>query len=645
MNDFRTIPTRPLRGLAGHGFALGAVGAAFLIRYLLEPYLGNVGVYLTFFLAIVFVVQFTGVSQTVLAISVSLLLVHLFFMPEPRLKVQTPEILSAVFFVIASAAAGFFAMTGRAAAIRQHETAVERMRAEEALEREQQQLRMAHQRLTSHMENSPIAVIEFDPELRLAFWSRAASEIFGWEASEVLGKSMWELPWVHPEDREQVQSISASMLLGGKGRTISPNRNLRKDGQIVWCEWYNSALTDERGEIQSILSLVLDVTERTRAQAALQESESRFRAMADGTPLIIWVHDPAGTLQFVNRAWCSFFGIPPDEVQHCDWRQLVHPEDFHGYVEEFSRCNRERRVFSARTRVRRHDGEWRCIESQGEPRFSHEGHYLGIAGSSIDVTDRVNFMSELERQVDLRTQALQKTTEQLNSFCYTIAHDLKAPLRAQHAFASILADEFSAVLREEGTEYARRIAESALKQSRLIDDLLAHLSVTRAELPLDKTDLHQAVEMARAELTTEFNRRQSVFETDGSRGTVLANAASLHVVLVNLFSNALKFVPKSRVPRVRVRTESCGERLRLCVEDNGIGIDPRFQPKLFHIFQRLHSDPEYPGTGIGLAIVKESVERMGGVVGFESEVGVGSRFWIELRRAEAVDAADGRSVN
>ncbi len=159
------------------------------------------------------------------------------------------------------------------------------VRAAGELERRQaeEQLRAAHERLRYHVQNSPLAVVEFDASLRVTAWSDGAQRIFGWEASEVLGQWMWDVPWIFEEDREKVKAISASMQDGSAQRTISPNRNLRKDGSAVWCEWYNSSLTDSAGKMQSILSLVLDVTRRqqaledaTRAKVAA-ESASRAK--------------------------------------------------------------------------------------------------------------------------------------------------------------------------------------------------------------------------------------------------------------------------------------------------------------------------------------------------------------------------------
>jgi len=318
------------------------------------------------------------------------------------------------------------------------------------------------------------------------------------------------------------------------------------------------------------------------------------------------------------------------------------------YVKVFLECHRQRKSFHAQARVRIHDGRWRWIESYGEPRFSESGEYLGIAGSSVDITERKEFQAELERLVQERTAALKETTDQLNAFVYTLAHDLRAPLRAQVAFATILLEDFGEALGPEGKDFAQRIADSAERQGLLLGDLLKHVSLSREDLPLEPVDLPKALKQAQADLIMEVQQKQASISFGPLESRVIANSASLHLILTNLLSNALKFVPPGVKPQVRVWTEprelpltdgrtgpglgqGGGKMVRIWVEDNGLGIRADYMNKLFGVFQRLHAGPQYPGTGIGLAIVKKAAERMGGRVGVESEEGKGSRFWVELK--------------
>jgi signal transduction histidine kinase len=237
----------------------------------------------------------------------------------------------------------------------------------------------------------------------------------------------------------------------------------------------------------------------------------------------------------------------------------------------------------------------------------------------------------LETRVAERTRSLEETTRQLYDFCYSIAHDLKAPIRSQAGYARILINDFGPRLGPEAVDYAQRIADAADRQTRLVTDLLAHVSLGRSEMPMEPVDLAQIAGQARADLRVEIERSQASLDLSGVRGLVMANSASLNLVAINLLSNALKFIPRGRTPEIKVWTENRQGFIRLWVEDNGIGIAPQHKDKLFAIFQRLHTREEYPGTGIGLAIVKRAAERMEGRVGVESDEGKGSRFWIDLK--------------
>jgi signal transduction histidine kinase len=240
----------------------------------------------------------------------------------------------------------------------------------------------------------------------------------------------------------------------------------------------------------------------------------------------------------------------------------------------------------------------------------------------------------LEVRVAERTKTLEETTQQLYDFSYSIAHDLKAPIRAQAAYARLLLDEFGEKLGGEGSGFARRIAEAADRQSLLVSDLLAHVSLSRSDLPETAVDLALTAKQVCSDLKLEIERQQAAVDLSGVAGRVNANPASLHLVVLNLFSNSLKFVPAGGKPRIRAWTEKRGEYVRFWVEDNGIGIAARHLDKIFTMFQRLHTREQYPGTGMGLALVKRAAERMQGRVGVESEEEKGSRFWIELKSAD-----------
>jgi PAS domain S-box-containing protein len=239
----------------------------------------------------------------------------------------------------------------------------------------------------------------------------------------------------------------------------------------------------------------------------------------------------------------------------------------------------------------------------------------------------------LEQRVNERTAQLQETNAELDSFAYSVAHDLRAPLRAMEGFSQALLEDYAQVLDAEGQEYTRRVVAAAQQMDTLIWDLLEYSRLSRADLTVQAQDLKRLAQEASSQLEEEIHRRQAQVQVIEPLGQVMAHHATLMQVLVNLLGNAIKFIPPGVVPRVRVWAEPRNGRVRLWVEDNGIGIAPEHQGRIFRIFERLHGEESYPGTGIGLAIVRKGLERMGGEVGVESALGQGSKFWLELPAA------------
>ncbi|HEU4933659.1 MAG TPA: ABC transporter substrate binding protein [Pyrinomonadaceae bacterium] len=245
-----------------------------------------------------------------------------------------------------------------------------------------------------------------------------------------------------------------------------------------------------------------------------------------------------------------------------------------------------------------------------------------------EALDRLN--AELETRIEARTAALNAKSRELETFAYSVAHDLKAPLRGIDGYSRLLLEEYTGSLDSEGRTFLQTIQNSTNEMNQLIDDLLAYSRLERRELKTDRIEVAPIINSLVEEKKREAVERPIDFVVQVNGATVLADANGLAQSLRNYLDNAIKFTSKVEDPHIEVGSKESAESCLLWVRDNGIGFDMKYHDRIFDIFQRLNVAEEYPGTGIGLAIVRKAMERMGGRAWAKSEPGHGATFYLEI---------------
>ena len=264
--------------------------------------------------------------------------------------------------------------------------------------------------------------------------------------------------------------------------------------------------------------------------------------------------------------------------------------------------------------------------------------YLAKDGQFIEfvptVVERALAHIEQNRKLARAEKGLREAIGELEGFSYSVSHDMRAPLRAIQSFAQFLVDEYGSKLDERGLDYLQQIMRSAVRLDQLIQDVLSYTRILHGELPMGPVDLDRLVrDIVQTFRNSNAPRITPEIQVKSTLPKVIANEALLAQCVSNLLRNAIKFVAPGTTPHVEISAEAMKDNsIRVWFKDNGIGIAPENHKRIFRLFERIHPATEYEGTGTGLTMVRKAVERMGAQVGFESEVGKGSNFWIQFKK-------------
>lgn len=474
-----------------------------------------------------------------------------------------------------------------------------------------------------------------DPEWTMEFVSEGCQALCGYTAQELLGNRV--VAWgslIHSDDREPVWTQVQEALAEKRPFRLA-YRIVDRAGTVHWL-WEQGAGVFEDGELRALEGFIADITERQHAEEELRETHDRLTALINASPLAIIHTDIKGKVQLWNQAAQRMFGWSADEVigKPPPFVPEESQEEFHALRGRVV-CGES--LSGLHLRRKHTNGELIDISLSSAPTYDASGRIDGIMAVIENIGDKLRAVTaistlnaELEQRLAERTARLGVLDKELEAFTYSVAHDLKAPLRGIDGYGRLLEEECSAALSPECGEFVANIRRGALQMNDLIEDLLAYSRMERRPFQRTEFDLRHLVQNALLEYRQQIEQRDVQVEIDIPELAVHTDRDGLLLALRNLIANALQFSRDAHPPRLEIGVRTDGETCQLWVKDNGIGFDMRFHDRVFQIFQRLQRSEEYGGTGIGLALVHKVMQRMGGRCWAQSAPGAGATFYLEI---------------
>ena len=535
-------------------------------------------------------------------------------------------------------------------------------------------LNKAHKQVSAEdfrrlFEQAPTPLLVLTPDLTIVAVSEAYLAATMTRREAILGRNLFEVFPDNPTDPDATGVRNLSTSLETVLRTKAEDRmaiqkyDIRRPPEqggtfeVRYWSPRNCPVLDDEGDVRFIIHRVEDVTELVNL--GLERDQEHARARGLETEIIIEANhrktieeryrllietmqdyaiftlDPDGTVASWNPGAERMKGYTPTEIIGQNFSRFYTADDRQNGVPEM--------VLRTAFQQGHYEGEgWRVRQDGSRfwasvvvtPLRTDNGALLGFSKITRDITERKRLTEELEqraKELELRIAERDQTNADLEAFSYSVAHDLRAPLRAIEGFTTAALDDFGEQLPARVRDYLQRVVSSSERMDTLIADLLQYSRITRAEITSSRIDVHAAVNQALEHF--DKDARSRIVVNVAPNLAALAHQPTLVQAVINLLSNGLKFYPRGADPHAEIKAFREGENIVIQVRDEGIGIDQVHQEQIFRAFERLHGMEQYPGTGIGLAIVERGVSKMGGRIRVESTPGKGSTFSIEVRAA------------
>jgi PAS domain S-box-containing protein len=493
-----------------------------------------------------------------------------------------------------------------------------------------------YEKLQLSVEAGQIAIWIWDLKTNELEWNDQAYKVFGVPDNfEPTFEKFGTM--VHPEDLDYVVQETQKTVETGEKLDIQFRWN-RPDGKEIILTGKGDLVRDEKGNPVQMIGINMDITDRNEMVENLKRQESQLRSFVEQAPAAVAMFDKEMKYITVSNKWYghnriegqsiigkSHYDVLPQVKKRKDWlsihKRVLAGEELSKGKDQFTRIDNSEVWIS-----------WTAI-----PWHNVDGEIGGMILYVSDISKEVEYTEELENEIEARTQQIRKQAEnleqvnkELESFSYSISHDLRAPLRSINGFSDILMEDYAEQLDEEGKRLMGVVKESAVTMGQLIDDILEFSRLGKKKIQKSEIDMTKLFENVCEIESGSYSDKQIDFEID-NLPNAMGDIALIKQVVVNLVSNAFKYSSKEDRIVVNIGCDKNEEnKTTYFVKDNGTGFKMEYHDKLFGVFNRLHSKNEFEGTGVGLAIVKRIINKHGGKIWAESEEGKGSTFFFSM---------------